>query len=156
MGAHISGLTGKRVSGGRIQAIFGLDPAGPLFDMGSPTQRFAPGDAVYTEMIATNAGLLGFDQPIATASFYPNWGVSQPGCGTDVSGSCAHGRAFEFYAESVNSNRFNARRCANYAQITGRNCPTGQGTGMMGGDASKSLNGVFFLETNAASPFARG
>jgi pancreatic triacylglycerol lipase len=85
-----------------------------------------------------------------------NWGTTQPGCGSDVSGSCAHGRAVSFYAESINSNRFNARRCANHGQITSRNCPTGQGSGMMGGDASKSLSGVFFLETNANSPFARG
>lgn len=89
-------------------------------------------------------------------SFYPNWGSTQPGCGVDVSGSCAHGRAYFFYAESVNSGRFVARRCANYGQITGRNCPTGQGTGVMGGDDFKSLNGVFFLETNGNSPFARG
>lgn len=104
-----------------------------------------------------------------------NWGSSQPGCGIgkfslyyhftgvlllffplDAAGACAHGRAVDFYAESVNSNSFQARRCANYAQITGRNCPTGQGTAMMGGDASKALTGIFFLETNGNSPFARG
>lgn len=28
LGAHVSGLTGKRVTQGRIQVIFGLDPAG--------------------------------------------------------------------------------------------------------------------------------
>lgn len=66
----IAGLTGKRVTRGRVQAIFGLDPAGPLFTMGDAAGRFAAGDAVYTEMIATNAGLLGFDQPIGAASFY--------------------------------------------------------------------------------------
>ncbi|KAG5668797.1 hypothetical protein PVAND_016723 [Polypedilum vanderplanki] len=67
----------------------------------------------------------------------------------------AHERSNLFYSESVRSNRFVARRCTGYAQITARNCP-GSGTGIMGGDASKSINGVFFLETNAASPFARG
>lgn len=66
----IAGLTGKRVTRGRVQAIFGLDPAGPLFSMGDAAGRFAAGDAVYTEMMATNAGLLGFDQPIGSASFY--------------------------------------------------------------------------------------
>lgn len=79
LGAHIAGITGKRVTSGRIQAIFGLDPAGPLFSIGAPNDRFAPGDAVYTEGIVTNGGNLGFDQPIATANFYPNWGTSQPG-----------------------------------------------------------------------------
>lgn len=70
LGAHIAGLTGKRVTRGRVQAIYGLDPAGPLFDMSNAGARFASGDAVYTEMIATNAGVLGFDQPIGSASFY--------------------------------------------------------------------------------------
>lgn len=70
LGAHIAGLTGKRVTRGRVQAIFGLDPAGPLFDMGNAAARLAAGDAVYTEMIATNAGVLGFSQPIAQAAFY--------------------------------------------------------------------------------------
>ena len=60
------------------------------------------------------------------------------------------------YSESVKSARFVARQCTGYAQITSRNCPGTGTTGVMGGDAGKSLRGVFFLETNAASPFARG
>ncbi|CRK89208.1 CLUMA_CG002968, isoform A [Clunio marinus] len=156
LGGHIAGITGKRVTRGRIQAIFALDPAGPLFSVGDANGRFASGDGVYTEMIATNAGVLGFAEPLGQATFYPNWGTSQPGCGTDISGNCAHGRVNNFYSESVTSNRFVARRCANHGQITSRNCPTGQGTGTMGGNGSKNLNGVFFLETNANSPFARG
>lgn len=155
LGGHVAGFTGKRASRGRIQAIFATDPAGPLFNINSPADRLAAGDAVYTEAIHTNAGVLGFDQPITTASFYPNWGTTQPGCGTDATGACAHERSNLFYSESVNSARFVARRCTGYAQIQNRNCP-GSGTGVMGGDASKSINGVFFLETNAASPFARG
>lgn len=155
LGAHIAGIAGKRVTRGRIQVIFGLDPAGPLFDINRPTERFASTDAVYTEGIRTNAGGLGFDLPLAHADFYPNWGSSQPGCGIDAAGTCAHGRATLFYAESATSNRFVARRCTGHSQITGRNCP-GSGTGVMGGDASKGLSGVFFLETNNNSPFARG
>ncbi|KAG5668798.1 hypothetical protein PVAND_016724 [Polypedilum vanderplanki] len=154
LGGHVAGHTGKRTNG-RIQAIFATDPAGPLFNVNSPNDRLAAGDAVYTEALHTNAGTLGFDEPITTASFYPNWGSTQPGCGVDATGACAHERSNLFYSESVRSNRFVARRCTGYAQITARNCP-GSGTGIMGGDASKSINGVFFLETNAASPFARG
>lgn len=41
-----------------------------MFDIGQPTQRLAASDAVYTEMMATNAGVLGFDQPLASATFY--------------------------------------------------------------------------------------
>lgn len=155
LGAHIAGLTGKRTTG-RVQVIWALDPAGPLFRLDTPSERFAANDAVYTEGIRTNAGDLGFLEPLAQADFYPNWGRAQPGCGIDVGGSCAHSRAHQFFAESINSVRFNARRCANFAQIQNQNCPTGQGTGVMGGDAHKTLTGVFFLTTNSNSPFAQG
>jgi Lipase len=43
------------------------------------SERLDVNDAVYTEALHTNAGTLGFDQPITMASFYPNWGSSQPG-----------------------------------------------------------------------------
>lgn len=49
---------------------YNLNSLGPLFLMSVPSGRFAAGDAVYTEMIATNIGNLGFDQPIGAASFY--------------------------------------------------------------------------------------
>ena len=70
----LSGIAGKRVLGGRIQAIFGLDPAAPLFALNEPNDRIALNDAVYTEVIHTNAGNQGFAEPIAQADFYPNWG----------------------------------------------------------------------------------
>lgn len=162
---------------GRIQVIYGLDPAGPLFSMNSPDARFAADDAVYTEGIRTNAGGLGFDEPLGHACFYPNWGsrfvdkkfydahrktneqkfVSQPGCGIDAAGSCAHSRAHQFFAEAINSNRFVGRRCTGYNQITGRNCPGTGETASMGVEPGNiGLRGVFFLETNNNSPFARG
>lgn len=72
-GAHIAGIAGKRTEG-RIQVIYGLDPAGPLFSLNSPNDRFSADDAVYTEGIRTNAGSNGFSEPLAHADFYPNWG----------------------------------------------------------------------------------
>ena len=156
LGAHIAGITGKRVTRGRIQVIHGLDPAGPLFDMNNPATRLAAGDAVYTEGIRTNAGLLGLDLPICQADFYPNFGSNQPGCGLDLAGTCAHGRANEFFAEALNSARFVARRCHSYPQITNRQTCTGA-TAVMGNDAgSLGLDGIFHLTTNNNSPFAQG
>lgn len=84
LGAHIAGLTGKRFTQERIYAIFGLDPAGPLFSIGNANERLATNDAMYTEGIRTNAGDNGFDEPLCQADFYPNWGAVQPGCGVDV------------------------------------------------------------------------
>jgi len=153
LGAHVAGHVGKSVARGRIQAIYGLDPAGPLFSIGTPTGRLHETDAIYTESIYTDAGGLGFDEPIAHGNFYPNWGVSQPGC---LTGACSHARSNLFYAESVTSNRFVSHRCLNYNSIVNRSCGTTLGTAIMGGDAAKTLTGIFFLQTNNNSPFARG
>lgn len=68
-------MTGKRASG-TIQVIFAMDPAGPLFAMNDPDNRFAAGDAVYTEGLRTNAGNMGFAEPLAHADFYSNWGTA--------------------------------------------------------------------------------
>lgn len=66
LGAHVAGHAGKNVRRGKINTIFGLDPAGdnllkfirvflnfhfsgPLFSINEPTQRLASGDAQYVE-----------------------------------------------------------------------------------------------------------
>ncbi|XP_065073522.1 phospholipase A1 VesT1.02-like, partial [Ochlerotatus camptorhynchus] len=160
LGGHAAGITGKRVTRGRLHSIIALDPALPLFSINAPNERVASTDANYVEVIHTNAGLLGFDLPIGQADFYPNGGRSQPGCGVDIAGTCAHGRAFEFFAESIRTNpsRFNSVRCANYDQILNNNCVSSGANRNMGGDPSNLglASGVFHLITNAASPFARG
>ncbi|CAO1426220.1 unnamed protein product [Diamesa serratosioi] len=156
LGAHIAGIAGKQVTRGRVQVIIGLDPAGPLFDFNNPATRFASTDAVYTEGIRTNPGTLGFDRPLAMADFYPNWGPGQPGCGWDLTGACAHGRSSEFFAESINSNRFVGQRCSNWDEMNRNRICTGTGTAIMGGDSLLPTVGVFFLATSDRSPFALG
>jgi pancreatic triacylglycerol lipase len=56
-------IVGHRFAGkntqGRINTIFGTDPAGPLFSMNSPEERLAATDAQYVETILTNGGTLG-------------------------------------------------------------------------------------------------
>lgn len=80
--------------------------------------------------------------------------MSQPGC---LIWTCHHHRATEFYGESLSSNLFVARQCANKDEILAENCPGTGGTAIMGGDFAKPhLRGVFYLETRAASPFALG
>lgn len=84
-------------------------------------------------------------------------GSAQPGCGVDLAGNCAHSRAHELFAESIVLNRFVATQCTGgHTQIVNRNC---QGTirASMGGDVwSHGARGVFYLETNSNTPFARG
>lgn len=80
LGAHISGYAGKNIKSGRIGAIIGLDPAGPLFSIDKPQKRLADNDADYVQIIHTDAGNLSVEHPIGHADFYPNGGNEQPGC----------------------------------------------------------------------------
>lgn len=182
MGGHIAGLTGKRVSRGRLQSVVAMDPAGPLFSLNSPNERVHYNDANYVEVIYTDQGGLGFDEPLGNANFYPNWGKyftcdksivksftngyvfagsRQPGCGLDIGGLCSHNIVEDFFEASINpSNVFTARQCGSFAAIRLRTCITSGPNRRMGGepvmDGASSPRTVFFLETNARSPFAQG
>lgn len=101
----------------------GLDPASPWFDYNDTNTRLADTDASYVEVIHTCAGTLGFSQPIGMASFFPNGGKSQPGCGwTDLVGACAHGRAYEYYIESIIKPDYFAFECQSYEELQTGNC----------------------------------
>jgi pancreatic triacylglycerol lipase len=160
LGAHITGLAGKNVRRGRINSIIGLDPAGPLFSVRNPAGRIDAGDADYVEIIHTNGPTLlvagaGIGAPIGHADFWPNGGTSQPGCLTNT---CSHGRAVEFYVESIRNNGFSALRCPERDDISSRRCVL-EPRSWMGGDSvnfNKSLRGSFYLETNRNSPYAQG
>jgi pancreatic triacylglycerol lipase len=133
-----------------------LDPAGPLFSLDNPSDRVAPNDGVYVEVMHTNGGLQGFREPIGQANFFPNFGRSQPGCGADLAGSCAHARTVDLYAESINA-VFTAQECASFAEIDNNQCtPTGRTARMGGPLGSVGASGNFHLTTNDASPFSRG
>lgn len=156
LGGQIAGLIGKAVTRGWIEVIMALDPAGPLFSLANPLERIAPTDGRYVEISHTNHGLLGFSQPIGDASFYPNFGRTQPGCGADITGQCAHARCILFYAESINT-VFSAIECTSFEEIDAGICtPTGRTATLGGPFGNIGLTGVYFLETNEESPFSRG
>jgi len=158
LGAHVAGAAGKRTSRGRVQSIVSLDPAGPLFTVGDSANRVHFTDAVHVENIVTDAGNLGFSNPIGHANFYPNWGVSQPGC---AGSACSHSRVNDFFQHSINmNNNFGATRCRGFNDITIRNCVSSGASSRMGGEpviggTIPSLT-VFFLTTGASAPFAHG
>ncbi|XP_077295420.1 pancreatic lipase-related protein 2-like [Arctopsyche grandis] len=152
LGGHVTGIAARSVTKGKIPYITAFDPAMPLW--GSGTQRIRPGDANYVEIIHTNAGNLGLEEPVGDNDFYPNGGKSQPGCGSlDV--GCSHGRSYQFFAYSLNNQGFMANQCRSVAEINNNNCANLSKL-HMGGASAKSKVGLFRLETNSNPPFYKG
>lgn len=85
MGANLAGNIGyiiqSKTDGRRyLQRVTGLDLAGIGFarpNQPAPLNRF---DAVFNDNIHTAAKILGLFQPTGDADFYPNDGLTQPGC----------------------------------------------------------------------------
>lgn len=105
----------------------------------------------------TNGGMLGFGKPLGQADFFPNFGRSQPGCGFDITGTCAHLRASEYFAESITSDGFIAQRCESFADINKNRCTVESPDEliiMSPEPANFGLEGIFFLKTNPKSPYA--
>ncbi|EDO39031.1 predicted protein, partial [Nematostella vectensis] len=133
LGAHVAGYAGERLSG-KVGRITGLDPARPGFDVSHAAVRLDPSDALFVDVIHTDAGTnflegsLGLSRPCGNLDFYPNGGKSQPGCTyirnvQDVLAkirsmrnvpiawlfACDHMKVINFFTESINS------ACANLA-----------------------------------------
>lgn len=107
------------------------------------------------EAIHTNAGLLGQKVPVAHADFYPNGGILQPDCFDAV--ICPHIRSYEYFAESINSNKFKAIKCASFSEFCSGVCTNQGGDYHMGGEPPNSgISGVFALNTAGTAPYALG
>lgn len=120
---------------GKLRKIVALDAAAPLFDFNDPSTRVAVGDADVVESIHTNAGRLGISHPIGNASFYPNGGRSQPGCGWDLFGICAHSRSYILLAESITSEKpFRTYHCKSFEQLSSGKCTDHDDTVNLGGE----------------------
>lgn len=165
LGAQISGRAGKKLTemGYRLPIIVGLDPALPGFQYSPETERLAPSDAIYVEVIHTNPGDLGFETPLGTADYYPNWGMikrnRQPSC---ITPACSHAMSFRLFAESIaNPTGFEAYQCDSFESMKKGEC-TDKGNNSpvrayMGGAELRygKAPGVFKLETNQFAPFAK-
>lgn len=138
LGAHVSGNAGAALNG-QVDHIVGLDPAGPLFTMSNTNNRLDPTDARFVQVIHTNGGLLGFGRSIGDSDFYPNGGSSQPGCGVDLAGTCAHSRAYSYYAEAITASRnlFVSTLCTSFSDFTAGRCNSN----------SRSVMGGYSIDT---------
>ncbi|XP_063914906.1 pancreatic triacylglycerol lipase-like isoform X2 [Zophobas morio] len=155
LGAHVAGSAGATVTK-KVANIIGLDPAGPLFTLDHPEERLDVSDAQFVEVVHTDGNLLGFASSIGDVDYFPNGGMSQPGCGIDLAGTCAHGKAYRYMAEALTRGPvFKAHLCSDWTQFQAGSCNNNQ-LGVMGEvQITTTTLGDYFLETNADEPFGQ-
>ncbi|XP_022822326.1 pancreatic triacylglycerol lipase-like [Spodoptera litura] len=150
-GGHQAGIVGRNVDGD-IAYITALDPA--FIGWVSHPDRFDANDGQYTEVIHTNYGINGYLADLGHVDFYPNGGISMPGCDSHA---CDHARSYFYFAESITSGGFTGRQCLNYFAAIMSSCDLLPGRLEMGGLRPKiGRTGVYLLETNASPPFSQG
>ncbi|XP_063220792.1 pancreatic triacylglycerol lipase-like [Bacillus rossius redtenbacheri] len=154
LGAHIAGIASSKVKAGKVARVIGLDPAAPGFGTVAAAGRLDKTDGHFVEVIHTDAGALGWSDPLGHADFYPNGGrMVQPGCSAVA---CSHGRANEFFAESITTGSgFWSRQCGSWSTFSANRCSNNAET-VMGDKTPSSASGTFFLKTGRSSPFALG
>lgn len=124
LGAHVVGSAGATVQD-KVAHIIGLDPAGPLFSLKHPENRLDISDGKFVQVIHTNGNLLGFASSIGDVDYFPNGGMSQPGCGWDLAGTCAHSKAYLYLAEAFRRGPvFEGILCDNYKNFQKGRCET--------------------------------
>lgn len=154
LGAHAAGVTGNNLKG-KVAKIVGLDPAAPLYTFVPRKWRLDKSDARIVQGIHTNAGLIGWKDPIGDVDFYPNGGTWQPGCGFDPTGFCSHSRSPFLFAESITSRGFVSSHCNSYKNYQRGKC-TWRRHDVMGEWTSPWSRGRYYLKTNGKPPYAQG
>ncbi|XP_023297505.2 vitellogenin-1-like [Lucilia cuprina] len=157
LGAHIVGYAGRYFSeytGEKIARITGLDPANPCFNEGEDLSGLQRGDAEFIDVIHTNPGVLGKANSVGDVDFYAE-GMApiKPGC---VRFGCSHGRAYEYFTESVypgNEENFLGVRCSSLSKLNNGFC-TGEGY-PMGFAVPTDLRGNYYLSVNAQQPYGQ-
>ncbi|XP_046389278.1 lipase member H-A-like [Ischnura elegans] len=163
LGAHVVGMAGRMLAerrpgdeGARIRRITGLDPAQVLFTSAGPEWRIDTSDAEFVEVVHTSGGYLGFMRPLGHVDVYPNGGAwPQPGCVLDFVAVCSHRRAYYIYSEAILSEGagFEAQPCIEMDHLQMGDC-NGDAY-KLGREDQTSARGIYFLDTNEESPFAK-
>ncbi|KAG0421829.1 hypothetical protein HPB47_002312 [Ixodes persulcatus] len=108
LGAQVCGFCGrhfKKETRSLLGRITALDAARPMFE--KTNVHVSRRDAQFVDAIHTSSGwtvlqkAMGMSKPFAHVDFYPNGGRDQPGCDHVFDFSCDHGRAPEFFIESL-------------------------------------------------------
>ncbi|XP_075225763.1 lipoprotein lipase-like [Lycorma delicatula] len=167
LGAHVSGSTGYYVkeNGEAVSRITGLDPAGPGFELFNSylldpkTMALNKEHAKFVDIIHTSCGTLGYSSAIGHTDFYPNGGTHpMPGCGI-YGFACSHARAHVYFGESIQYDEPNpnlgfwSKECQSFSDFSKGTCNDKE-ENVMGEYTDTSKSGVFYLATNANSPYA--
>ncbi|XP_076379738.1 lipase member H-B-like [Megalopta genalis] len=161
LGAQICAFVGRKLlkSSLVLPKIIAMDPAGPLFNFTSPS--LSASDAACVICIHTDMGFYGTTQPVNYIDIYPNGGTrEQPGCSPLYleypGGSCSHIRSEVLMAEAANNpNTFIGVQCNSWVDFKAGNCNQTNKI-PMGLFTPCSAAGKYYLQTNSASPFAKG
>ncbi|XP_065364958.1 vitellogenin-1-like [Calliphora vicina] len=157
LGAHIVGYTGRYLTnytGLNMSRITGLDPANPCFNEGESLSGLQRGDADFIDILHTNPGVLGKANPVGDVDYYAG-GLApiKPGCNQF---GCSHGRAFEYFTESVypgNEENFLGVRCTSLTKLNDGFC---NGPAFpMGYAVPRDLKGNYFSAVNADEPYGQ-
>ncbi|XP_063697850.1 lipase member H-like [Culicoides brevitarsis] len=164
-GSHVSGYAGAAL-GGRLNAIFALDPAGPRFakkKLNPPNERLDPTDAQFVQAIHTDRTNIGADWDLGHQDFYPNGGESpMPGCyfpavQTGIHPSqflCSHFKAVEYFRAALNpENKFIGKQCEGPYDLYEIGLCDENETDTFGIYARRRARGRFYLTVSEDFPF---
>ncbi len=124
-----------------------------------PSLRLNQSNANFVDIIHTSM-VFGLQVSLGHHDFWPNGGLSQPGCLTllDIPGVCDHMRATDLYAESILSPlKFQtSTECSLSIYWQAGFCNCKSNCNRMGHYANRALKSPanFFLSTNAQAPFS--
>ncbi|KAK3924946.1 Pancreatic triacylglycerol lipase [Frankliniella fusca] len=159
MGGQMAGILSKSLDF-LPKRITALDPARPGYQL-SGVPNLTRDDALLVDVIHTDAGVFGFDEPCGHLDFWPNSGRPlQPGCQLlSAYVFCSHHRSWWFFSESVNNETaFPAVKCSSWNDFEEGECPVNAtNIAYLGYKLPIGAQvGDYYLRTNDASPFARG
>uniref|UniRef100_A0ABD2WYU5 phospholipase A1 n=1 Tax=Trichogramma kaykai TaxID=54128 RepID=A0ABD2WYU5_9HYME len=158
LGAHVPAFTANRLAPYKLPRVTGLDPAMPLFVTVSKHDKLDADDALFVDVLHTNAFVQGKLEPSGHLDFYMNGGVNQPGCWEKRNPfGCSHHRAAEYFAESINSPvGFWGWPCPGFLAYLLGFCPPRYPAILAGDLVDKTRRGFFLVKTKSKSPFAEG
>ncbi|XP_066253402.1 phospholipase A1-like [Euwallacea similis] len=173
LGSHVAGFAGKKVfqdTGMKVGRISGLDPAGPAFRHPSVTSkdRLDKDDAEIVDVLHTDAGAYGYEDPIGTLDIYINGGRRiQPGCMEEWPSSsslgsivektfCSHARSTKYFKEWISKGKFDCRFCQPILGVIihDETCLLSEANEVLSAnDITVDTVGVCFTETNKEEPY---